>query len=64
MPAFLEKKLRAEYGDNPRAIYGTMNKMGAMKGNKITPKGRSMERKHNAKMRGKSVPLSSLRRAG
>ena len=31
MPKFLEKKLRAEYGDNPRAIYGTMNKLGAMR---------------------------------
>lgn len=54
MPAFLEKKLRAEYGDNPSAIYGTMNKIGAMRGNKETAKGREMERKHNAKMRGKS----------
>ena len=25
MPAFLERKLRAEYGNNPHAIYGTMN---------------------------------------
>ena len=51
MPKFLEEKLRKEYGDNPRAIYGTMNKIGAMRGNKITAKGREMERKHNAKMR-------------
>ena len=46
MPEFLEKKLRAEYGDNPTAIYGTMNKLGAMHGNKETAKGREMERKH------------------
>lgn len=51
MPEFLEKKLKAEYGNNPRAIYGTMNKIGAMHGNKITAKGMAMERKHNAKMR-------------
>ena len=51
MPAFLEKKLKAEYGNNPHAIYGTMNKIGAMRGNKETPKGISMERKHNAKMK-------------
>jgi len=51
MPAFLEKKLKAEYGDNPHAIYGTMNKIGAMKGNKETPKGRDMERKHSAKLK-------------
>lgn len=61
MPAFLEAKLKKEYPGNPHAVYGTMNKIGAMKGNKITAKGRAMERKHRAKMKG--VPLSSLRRA-
>jgi hypothetical protein len=50
MPKFLEDKLRSEYGDNPSAIFGTMNKIGAMHGNKITAKGRTMERKHNAKL--------------
>lgn len=49
MPAFLEKKLRAEYGNNPRAIYGTMNKLGAMRGNKETAKGKAMQKKHNRK---------------
>ena len=53
MPAFLEAKLKREYGDNPRAIYGTMNKIGAMRGNKITKKGRAMQRKHDRKMSGK-----------
>lgn len=51
MPAFLEKKLKAEYGNNPHAIYGTMNAIGAMRGNKETAKGRAMEAKHKAKMR-------------
>lgn len=46
MPDFLEKKLKAEYGNNSHAIYGTMNKIGAMRGNKITAKGKRMERKH------------------
>lgn len=60
MPQFLEDKLRAEYshasktGNRPAlrgkrlnaAIFGTMNKLGAVKGNKITAKGRAMERKH------------------
>lgn len=46
MPVFLEKKLKKEYGDNPHAIYGTMNKIGAMKGNKETALGRKMEKKH------------------
>lgn len=46
MPDFLEKKLKAEYGNNDRAVYGTMNNIGAMHGNKITAKGRQMEAKH------------------
>lgn len=51
MPEFLEKKLKAQYPNNPHAVFGTMNKIGAMRGNKITPKGLAMERKHNAKMK-------------
>lgn len=47
-PKFLEEKLRKEYGDNPHAIYGTMNKIGAMHGNKETKKGKRMEKKHSA----------------
>ena len=46
MPAFLEAKLKKEYPNNPRAVWGTMNKIGAVKGNKITAKGRAMEKKH------------------
>jgi hypothetical protein len=46
MPAFLEAKLKKEYGNNPSAIYGTMNKIGAMHGNKETAKGAAMEAKH------------------
>jgi hypothetical protein len=51
MPDFLERKLRREYGNNPRAIYGTMNNMGAMRGNKETAKGKAMQRKHDKKKR-------------
>lgn len=54
MPQFLESKLKAEYGNNPHAIYGTMNKIGAMKGNKETAKGKRMEAKHEAKLKGES----------
>jgi hypothetical protein len=50
MPKFLENKLKAEYPNNPRAVYGTLNDIGAMHGNKETPKGARMEAKHNAKM--------------
>ena len=49
MPKFLERKLRQEYGDNDAAVYGTMNKIGAMRGNKETPKGKTMQKKHDAK---------------
>lgn len=46
MPKFLEKKLKKEYGNNDHAIYGTLNKIGAMHGNKETVKGKAMEKKH------------------
>ncbi len=51
MPKFLENKLKAEYGNNPRAIYGTMNTMGAMRGNRETVKGAAMQREHMASMK-------------
>ena len=60
MPAFLEKKLKAEYGQNSKIPYMVMNKIGAMHGNKETAKGRAMARKHAAKMRGRGVKLSTL----
>lgn len=49
MPKFLEDKLKKQYPGDNHAVYGTMNKIGAMHGNKETAKGREMERKHNAK---------------
>lgn len=58
MPAFLEKKLKAEYPGNNRAVYGTLNAIGAMRGNKETAKGKAMQAKHD-----KKVKLSSLLRA-
>lgn len=53
MPAFLEAKLKKEYGAESDIPYKIMNKMGAMRGNKITDKGRAMEAKHEADMKGK-----------
>ena len=44
MPRLLEQKLKREYGSNKHAIYGTMNKIGAMHGSKETKKGRAIER--------------------
>lgn len=46
MPNFIEKKLKQEYPNNPGAVYGTMNKLGYMKGNKETAKGKAVDRKH------------------
>lgn len=56
MPAFLEKKLASEASKKgfkgkraAKYIYGAMNNMGAMHGNKETAKGERMERKHLSK---------------
>ncbi len=54
MPAFLEAKLRKNVPagvDPDRYVYGAMNNMGAMRGNKVTKKGERMQKKHDAKMR-------------
>ena len=38
--AQVESKLKKEYGSNKGAIYGTLNKIGMMRGNKVTAKGK------------------------
>ena len=55
MPEFLERKLKKEYGNNPRAIYGTMNNLGFMHGNKTTKKGEKAEEKHETKLKRSAV---------
>ena len=50
MPKFLEKKLKARYGEKSDIPYKIMNKMGAMRGNKETAKGRAMTKKHHSDM--------------
>lgn len=50
-PAFLEKKLKKEYGAKSKVPFKVMNSIGAMQGNKETPKGAAMEKKHKAKVR-------------
>lgn len=52
MPKFLEAKLKQEYGSNSDIPYKVMNSMGAMRGAKITSKGRAMEAKHKRDMGG------------
>lgn len=44
-PKFLEEKLKKEYDNNKHAIYGTLNKLGYMKGSKETAKGRALDKK-------------------
>ncbi len=58
MPRFLEEALRrgaAKHGMSGRRadayVYGAMNKMGAMHGNKETALGRAMARKHARNMK-------------
>lgn len=46
MPAFLEKKLKAQYGANSSAPYAIMNTLGYMHGNKETAKGAAAQGKH------------------
>lgn len=53
MPKFLEDKLKKEYHGDPHAVYGTLNKIGAMHGNKETAKGRKMAAKHKRDMKGR-----------
>jgi len=50
MPKFLEDKLKKEYGQNSAIPFKVMNKLGAMKGNKETPKGAAMQAQHNKDM--------------
>jgi hypothetical protein len=46
MPKFLEDRLKKEYGAKSDVVYKVMNKLGAMRGNKETAKGRAMQAKH------------------
>ena len=58
MPRFLEDRLKREYPNNPKAVWGTMNKMKVVKGNKITKKGQQMEKKHEEKLSRSSPRMS------
>jgi hypothetical protein len=57
MPKFLENALKHEYSKRglrgralDHAIYGTMNHIGAVRGNKETAKGARMQEKHDRKL--------------
>ena len=49
MPKALEQKLKKEYGANSSIPYKIMNKIGVMHGNKVTAKGKTMEKHHSGK---------------
>jgi hypothetical protein len=51
MPAFLEQKLKREYGAHSSTPYKVMNRLGVMYGNRETPKGAAMQAKHDAKVK-------------
>ena len=61
MPRFLEKKLEREYPNNPHAVYGTMNKLGAMHGNKETKKGERMESNYKSRALDKKKKESPMK---
>ena len=50
MPKFLEEKLKQRYGAKSAVPYKIVNAIGAMRGNKETAKGRSMQKKHTMKL--------------
>lgn len=57
MPEFLKARLKSQAKKKgfsgkkaDRYVYGAMNNMGAMKGNKETSKGRKMQQKHERKL--------------
>jgi hypothetical protein len=47
MPAFLENKLKAEYGATSPIVYKVLNRLGALRGSRETAKGRAMQAKHD-----------------
>lgn len=62
MPAFLEKKLKKEYPGNPGAVYGTMNVLGYMHGNKETPAGEAAEQKHESDMAHAKMKVAKVKK--
>lgn len=46
MPAFLEKRLKAEYGQNSDIPFKVANSLQLMRGARETAKGRALDRKH------------------
>ena len=49
----VEGKLKKEYPGNDRAVYGTLNKIGLMRGNKATAKGARAAKSQQARAKSK-----------
>ncbi len=62
MPAFLEKKLKREYGAKSAIPFKIMNAIGAMHGSKETRKGAQMEAKHEEDSRLSPAAAARVRR--
>ncbi len=59
MPSFLEARLKGEYGAKSKVPYKVLNAIGAMRGNKETPKGKAMQAKHEQDMK-KAKPAKKM----
>ncbi len=62
--ATLENSLRAKYGSNDHAIFGTLNKVGLMKGSRVTKKGRQASKSRLRKAKGPSTAALTLNKLG
>jgi ssDNA-binding replication factor A large subunit len=60
VPKALEAKLKREYGAKSKVPYKIVNKMGVMRGNKITAKGRAMEAKPTKQSDGITARVSNF----
>jgi hypothetical protein len=64
MPAFMEAKLKNEYGADSAIPYKIMNAQGYMHGNKETAKGAAAQSKHDAKKAAVHQKLHAMLMAG
>ena len=51
----VESKLKREYAGNPGAVFGTLNKIGLMRGNKSTAKGLKKAKNKQASKRARKM---------
>jgi hypothetical protein len=64
MPKFLENILKKEYGKDSSIPYKVMNKLGVMKGNKETTKGKREEKEHITKTKAIESMRHGAKRVG